>query len=321
MSQNPAKNSPPAATVSDGEVNRLVGQLRRTELMRLGGVTSRLPACAYYSLATIPPLLRPRFSPPLTYLIQWIYAMDSVLDTCPAISYAIDFGVLLRAATSSDFHSKAELTRLPLHHDPQHPLPGLDFSLITLVETLQPLRRQLQKLAVSAAGPAGFDRELEAALQAMTSEARWRLERVTPGFGEYMAVATVSICGGLCLWSLLATLPQPEALRLAVASQAALSDIGARLANDLATRSRDQAEGAANALVTLTPPFVSRRRAEQRVRQLIDVAAARTRALTLPLDPEPVTPLAILNYYIHYSLVVARAMYRGMDFGSKGETK
>lgn len=288
------------------------------QFVRFGpSVLSRVHASVYFGVTTFPADLQARYAWGQGYLIAWVFALDDLLDNCPAYSYATDLHMLLGRLLNTPLNVPLRYQDLPLRNDPTAIVPSVGYSIIDVVTALQMLRCHLYRQATNAGGPKLFDRYLESEVIAlMLHETAWRLHELPPpDFATYLRTATITICGGLCVVALNAVLPQPLVNWRAIKTAATTMCRAVRLINDLATKSKDEDEGTPNAVNLLTKSSGNAATAARAVRQLADEAAARLGGLCAPLLEQPKdSSLYVLGFYTYYSWVMTEAMYANGDF-------
>lgn len=298
----------------------LTSELMQSELRILGPeLLKRLPASATFAVLTLPPEQRQSFAWANAYIIEWVFALDAVMDTIPTLDYASDLRLLIEQRVALAVGTKRFGWRdLGLAHDPDTPYPGLEFSAWTLIDTLQVLRHRIFEEAVDEAGLRLFDRYLlSCILPSMEVEAKWRLAELPyPDYEDYLSVAWISISGGLCAATVAAVLPNPAALLGATGEVTRLMLHATRLRNDLATVRKEQQEGTPNAVLLLERELGSREAAEQRVREQIDGYAAKLYQMCEPQlhSDDSADPLYIMYHYIWMCWAITMAMYAPGDF-------
>lgn len=277
----------------------------------------RLESCALFGATTFPQEQRTRFAYDEAYIIAWVFAMDYMLDTIPSFDYAQDFQSLLNRRVELPVAGVLTWNDLALAHDPTISLPGLSYSILTLVEALQPLRQSLANRMPDAEGLIIFDRCLtQNSAPAMIQETSWRLRlEPMPEFNEYIANAQRSMCGNLCTAVVNAALPDAENNWNKVNRVMQTMCHAIRLINDDATWPREQEEGKPNGL-GINIALYGEAEGRQATRQIINDYSAEVELRCRPYIQTSSTehPLYILNYYIYHVLVMTEAMYARGDF-------
>ncbi|WP_437677170.1 terpene synthase family protein [Sorangium sp. So ce131] len=289
----------------------------RGELAVFGpAVAKRLSATASFAALTVPPQLRGELGGPLAYLIGWVFAMDNVLDTCPSMDYVNDLSSLLGRRLVLPLDAELRWLDLDLARDPTENALGLGYSNLDLAAGIQPLRRWLREASRDAAGCQIFDQCLTETVPAMCTDARWRIDRYVPAdLAEYLRVASVTMCGSLCMSALNAMLPDAERSWRLVAPVAETMSRALRLMNDVATADKDAREGKPNPLSITTDSGASDH-ARAQVREMIDQFSREVEQFCRPnLDHRSADdPIAILSFCMLHQLAVTDMMYTGGDF-------
>lgn len=244
--------------------------------------------------------------------------MDNLLDSCPTLDYASDFQLLLNQRLTLPLDAELHWADLSLNTNPASSLPGLSYSLLTLVDNIQPLRYGLASKAQNREGLIIFDRcLLEKSAPAMVNETRWRLGiDKMPDFAHYLANAHLSMCGNLCTATVNAVLPKPT-MHWQVIQPAMITMCHAiRLINDMATYPKDKAEGKPNPVHLLAYEInANEQESENEIRKKVDNYEHQLLSLISPyLASDHKGPLYILSYYIYHVLIMTRAMYSKGDF-------
>ncbi|AUX39129.1 uncharacterized protein SOCE26_005110 [Sorangium cellulosum] len=302
-----------------GEFIRGLTATLRAELSVFGStVSERLPAAASFATLTTPPQLRSKLSRIPSYMSGWVYAMDALLDTCPSIDYADDLSSLLRRRL--ELPSDVQLTWLDmdLARDPTQDAPGLDYSIMDIVDGIQPLRRSLEEASPDAVGLRTFDRCLiDGVVPAMCTEARWRIEQSAPtDVSEYLRTASVTICVTLCMSALNAMLPGAgERWRVIEPVTAPLSG-ALRLMNDVATYEKDVLERKPNPVSIMMSNGVPPGRARADLRRMIDEFAREVEHLCQQNigSRSADDPTSSLSICMLHQLAAADMMYSIGDF-------
>jgi terpene synthase-like protein len=300
-------------------ITQLTTALMNGELQQLGPhLLKRLPASAYFAVLTFPPDQRRRFTWANAWIIEWIFGLDAALDTVPTLDYAEDLRLLLERRLDLPLDTELDHAALILTHDPAQPFPGLEYSPLTLVNAIQPLRQRIIQEAVDGTGLRLFDRYLmQCIIPSMTMEARWRLgELPYPSYANYLDVAWISISGGLCAATVAAVLPEAAGLLGATSQATRLMLQATRLCNDLATADKEAVEGKPNVVLILERELGSRAAAERRVREMTDEYAAELERLCAPYlrGSDVANPLYTMYHYIYMCWVITELMYSGGDF-------
>ncbi len=300
-------------------VREITADLSGGELATFGPrLLRRLLPSVYFGTLTFPAESRYHFATENSYIIEWVFALDDLLDACDGFDYAHDFQLLLNRRMGLKLDGELKWDDLPLAHNPHMQLPGLEYSMLTLVENLQPLRYQLASKAQDADGLLIFDRYLtEQIVPAMLTETSWRLRLIPlPTAEQYIEVAYVSICGGLCVSTVNAVLPQPAWNWRAVEFATERMRYATRLINDLATREKDEKEGKPNAVNLRVEKCGSVERAEKEVRGMVNGYNLDLERLCKPFLAltNHADPLYILFHYVYYCLALTEAMYEMGDF-------
>ena len=301
------------------QVADIVAALSNSELSVFGpSILKRLEASAYLSVGCFLPALRSRFALHHTYLQLWVFALDEILDTCSQLSVAFDLEKLLRQSLTLSPGTELRWANLPLLTNPCEALPDLGYSLLMLVDAIQPLRKLISTQAITPDGPIIFEHNLiDMVVPAMLMETRWRLAaKVKPDFSTYMTTAHVSICTGLTTSIVNAVLLQPNQNWAIVKNIAQILGYAVRLINDVQTRGKDEREGKPNAAALLAEEMGSITKAEQHIYVLIEDYVTQLEQQCYPfLNHANIDdPLYILSYYMYNCLTISRQMYASADF-------
>jgi Terpene synthase family 2, C-terminal metal binding len=296
----------------------LAEELRQSPLQDFGpSVMGRLQDYVFFAATTFSQALRQYFSRENAQFITWVFAVDDLLDTCPNFDYARDFQLLLNRRLELSINDDMYWSDLNLIMDPATRLPNLSYSLLSLVENIQPLRHSLMAKAQDTNGIAIFDRYLaDQIIPTMLSETRWRLRlEPTPNFNQYMERAHISICAGLGVSTVNAVLAHPYENWMDIEPATYIVCNATRLINDIATWPKDKIEGKPNALGLLANEH-GEQEAKRRIEAIVDAYLVAAECLCRPhLEvANAEEPLYILNYYIYHVLVMTRAMYSRGDF-------
>lgn len=302
-------------------IRAISSRLEASEMSSLGHVISRrVNAISSFSTMTIPPSERERHCFRLAYLIAWIFAMDVLIDSCPSAEHAVDFSAVVRRRLELPFDAELVVSEVDLTHDPRRCVPGTSYSIMSVAELIQPLRRDLRALPEGRAGLDIFDGLLlDKVLPAEVAEATWRLARDrTVDLERYLSVASDSICGHLTASVVNAGLAEPETTWATMLRATTRMGRANRLINDLNSVERDREAGSLNAVGRLAARHGDAMSARARVLAMIEDDAREIDALCAPHlgEQNKGSSAYVLGFYVTRCLATCEAMYAGGDFVS-----